>query len=328
MKFLSATRWSLALVALAFLATPVLAQTKKKYSLEIDHETAGVVKKVSPAVVSIYVIPNSQKTVVPNRRTIYGAGVIIDPRGFILTNLKLVNVSNHKVICFLTDGRPHRAKVVGKLTKYDTALLKISGSKQYKAVKLGTSKNIRPGLLSMKFGNAFQTAKDYTPSVNLGTISGVDNVPYMGKLLRTDAAVNRGDDGGPLVNMEGELIGVLLPIWVHPYTNTYVNYAVPIDIIKKNLKAMMTGYVGILMTVSNQGTNGALIEEVDPDGPAKKAGLQKGDRVVGFGGLKVKNSQELVDLLKKFTVGDEIEVIVSRNGRLWKTKLALSARPE
>lgn len=281
---------------------------------KVDNQVTKIIKKVTPSVVSIYLIPSSETSVIPNINTIYGTGVIVDSRGLILTSLDLVNQPRSKIVVFLTDGRRFFARRIGQSPKYGVALLKIS-AQNLSAIPLGDSTKVVPGALCFKFGNAFQTAQNFLPGVNMGTISGIDDIPSRGgRLLRTDAGINRGDYGGPLVDVQGRLLGVLVPLWIHRGTNTYVSYAVPVEVFK-DLIPEMKGYMGVLLTVNDQGTSGAEIEAVDPNGPAAKAGIRVGDYVVTFGKEGVKTSKDLVELLKKYTAGDRIEMVVARGGR-------------
>ncbi|RME80298.1 MAG: PDZ domain-containing protein [Planctomycetota bacterium] len=313
--------WIIVCLALMLFPNPSLA---KNPAWKLDKETTELVEKVIPAVVTIYLIPENQASVVPDRNTIYGTGIIVDSRGLVLTSLNVVNRSRHKIVVFLSDGRKFLAKRLGFSPKYGIALLKINGT-NLKAISFGDSQKVRPGSLIFKFGNAFLTAQNFKPAVNMGTITGIEEVSQSVKLFRTDAGINRGDEGGPLVDIHGKLVGILLPITVHRKTNTYVSYAVPVHAIQ-HLIPEMKGYLGVLLTVESSSSQGAYVEAVDPSGPAFKAGIRTGDRIISFGGKDVKNGKELVTVLEKFTAGDKVEVVLMRNGKKIRLSVTLGEK--
>ncbi|RME05040.1 MAG: PDZ domain-containing protein [Planctomycetota bacterium] len=304
-----------------FFVSPLLAQGR----FPLDLEYTAAVERVSRSFVSIYVLPEGQKSLILDRNTIYGAGVIIDRNGLILTCSRLVEKSRHTIYVFPTTGERFQAKILGINRQYGVALLKVAAS-NLTPISFADSRKVLAGKLSLKFGNAFQTSKDFTPSVSVGTVSGVVRFPSLGPLLRTDAAVNQGDFGGPLTDSKGRLLGILLPIWVSSRTNTYVSYAVPSHTLQKLLVDLKSGYLGILMTVEETKRGGALIEEVDPAGPAAKAGILRGDIIVEFGGVSIESTAELVRALRKYMAGDRVQILLRRRGELFRTYVILSRR--
>jgi serine protease Do len=292
-----------------FLLLPVASQAQDS-GWSGEKQTTNIIQKVTPSVVSIYLIPESQQSVVPDANTPYGTGVIVHSEGLVLTSLELVQRGGYKTIVFLTNGSQYQAKMIGKSSRYGIALLKIPAS-QLQALPLADTTKLSSGTFALKFGNAFQTAQDFLPAAHFGTVSGVVDLPNVGILLRTDLGVNPGDYGGPLVDLQGRLLGILMPMWVHPTTNTYVSYAVPAHAFKELLPEMK-GYFGILLTVSDKESDGALVEMVDPAGPASKGGIKQGDMIVSINGKNIKNAKELVDTLQNYMAGDQIQVVVQR----------------
>ena len=286
---------------------------------KLDGEVSQIIQKVVPSVVTIYLIPAREKSVIPSARTPYGSGIVVDSRGLILTCASLVARRGYKIVVFLSDGRRFFASRVGLSPKYNIALLKIE-ARGLHPITWGKSQNAKVGMLVLKFGNAFRTAQDYLPAVNLGTLSGIVHKEGL-ELLRTDAGVNQGDYGGPLVDIQGRLLGILLPLQLDTTTNTYVAYAVPIHRVS-HLIPEMKGYLGVLLTLTAKGVQGALVEAVDPKGPAYKAGIRTGDYIVSFGGKKIRHAKDLAQELTKYLAGDRISVVVRRNKkqiRLWVT---------
>jgi serine protease Do len=257
-----------------------------------------------------------------------GSGFVIDPSGIVITNNHVVGDANDIVVIF-TDGRKLKATVIGKDPKVDVAVLKVESDKPLKTVKFGDSDKMRVGDGVMAVGNPFGLGETVTAGIISARNRNIDSGPY-DDFLQTDASINKGNSGGPLFNLQGEVIGINTAILSPSGGSIGIGFATPSATVEpvigqlKEFHETRRGWLGVRIqpvddTIAdslNLGTaRGALVAGVDEKGPAKPAGLMAGDVIVKFDGKEVKESRDLPRLVASMPVGRQVDVVVVRNGK-------------
>ncbi|MDI3309867.1 MAG: trypsin-like peptidase domain-containing protein [Thermoanaerobacterium sp.] len=314
---------------------------------------ANIAKIVSPSVVgidtSVSYTNGFGSALVPEGS---GSGIIIDSQGYIVTNNHVVDGAS-KITVNLSDGRKFPAQLIGKDSKTDLAVLKINATNLIPA-KLGDSSKLEVGDLAVAIGNPL--GESFAGTVTAGIISGLnrnlqsDYGPV--NLIQTDAAINPGNSGGPLVNSNGEVVGITSvkltstggsdtqdPFGMFQSQSTPVEgmgFAIPINEAKPIIDDLIKhGYVERpMMGVSVQEVTqqdaaqynipvGLYIAQVQQGSGADEAGLQAGDVITAVDGTKVETFDSLQSIIAKHKVGDTITVTFWRNGRTLSTKVKL-----
>ncbi len=256
-----------------------------------------------------------------------GSGIIIDPRGLVVTNNHVIEGAS-QVHVGLKDGRTFTGEVVGADEATDVAVIRVNAS-DLPAAELGDSEALKVGQFVLAIGNALALAGG--PTVSLGVLSakgrplpGTDFI-FEG-LLQTDAAVNPGNSGGPLADLEGRVIGVTT--MMIPYAQG-MGFAIPVNTVKKIAQEIVeTGrvsrrWIGIsgvdvgpqlARRYGLQTQSGFLVAEVVPSSPADHAGLRSGDVIFGAGGSEVRHTKDLLMAISKTNAGQPIRLEVDRMG--------------
>ena len=257
-----------------------------------------------------------------------GSGFVIDPSGIVITNNHVIGDANDIVVIF-TDGRKLKAKVVGKDPKVDVAVLKVESDKPLKTVKFGDSDKMRVGDGVMAVGNPFGLGETVTSGIVSARNRNIDSGPY-DDFLQTDASINKGNSGGPLFNMQGEVIGINTAILSPSGGSIGIGFATPSSTVVPMIAQLQEfhetrrGWLGVRIqplddTIAESlglGTaHGALVAGVDEKGPAKPAGLMAGDVIVKFDGKEIKELRDLPRLVASMAVGTTVDVVVLRNGK-------------
>ncbi|MCW6510465.1 DegQ family serine endoprotease [Lichenifustis flavocetrariae] len=257
-----------------------------------------------------------------------GSGFIIDPSGIVITNNHVIEGAN-EITVILTDGRKLKAELLGTDAKVDVAVLKVSSDKPLKSVKFGDSEKMRVGDAVMAVGNPFGLGGTVTAGIVSARNRNIDSGPY-DDYIQTDAAINKGNSGGPLFNMAGEVIGINTAILSPSGGSIGIGFATPSETVipiidqLREFHEARRGWLGVRIqpvdeTIADSlslGTpHGALIAGVDDNGPAKPAGLLAGDVIVTFDGKEVKTSRDLPRLVAATAVGKEVSVSVIRDGK-------------
>jgi serine protease Do len=255
-----------------------------------------------------------------------GSGFVISSDGYIVTNNHVIEDVDKIEVAF-QDGTTAPAEVIGRDPATDIALIKIQPAKEAVPLPFGDSKGLRPGDWVIAVGNPFGLEHTVTAGIvsalhrrNIGAGRYED-------FIQTDAAINPGNSGGPLINLAGEVVGINTAI--NPRANT-IGFAVPIDMAKEILPSLRTagfvtrGWLGVVIqqitpdlkeAMNLADTKGALISRVDPSGPAAKAGIERGDVIVRFGGESIEEMDELPRRVAATAPGTKADVVVLRNGK-------------
>ena len=264
----------------------------------------------------------------PHKMSSLGSGFVIDPSGIVITNNHVVGDANDVVVIF-TDGRKLKATIVGKDPKVDVAVLKVESDKPFKTVKFGDSDKARVGDGVMAVGNPFGLGETVTAGILSARNRNIDSGPY-DDFLHTDASINKGNSGGPLFNLQGEVIGINTAILSPSGGSIGIGFATPsasvvpvIDQLEK-FHETRRGWLGVRIqpvddaiadSLGLGSARGALVAGIDDKGPAKPAGLAPGDVIVKFDGKDIKESRDLPRLVASMPVGQQVEVVVVRKGQ-------------
>lgn len=253
-----------------------------------------------------------------------GSGFIISADGFILTNAHVVDGASD-VYVTLTDKREFKAKIVGADTRTDVAVLKIDGS-NLPRLAMGDSDKIRAGEWVLAIGSPF--GLENTVTAGIVSAKARDTGDYL-PLIQTDVAVNPGNSGGPLINLKGEVIGINSQIYSRSGGFMGISFAVPIDEalrVADQLKAsgrVTRGRIGVQIgevtkdvaeSLGLARAQGALVQRVEPDGPAAKAGLEAGDIILKYNGAPIERPSDLPRMVGATKPGAKATVNIWRKG--------------
>jgi serine protease Do len=264
----------------------------------------------------------------PRRVNSLGSGFIIDPSGLVVTNNHVIADAD-EVSVILNDGSTLKAEVLGRDTKTDLALLKVQSDKPLKAVTFGDSDKLRLGEWVIAIGNPFSLGGTVTAGIVSARDRDIQSGPY-DNYIQTDASINRGNSGGPLFNLEGEVVGVNTAIISPSGGSIGIGFAVPsktalpvIDQLRE-FKEVRRGWLGVrIQQVSDEiaeslnirPPRGALVAGIDDKGPAKPAGIEPGDVIVKFDGKDIKEMRDLPRIVADTPVGKDVEVTIIRKGQ-------------
>jgi len=259
-----------------------------------------------------------------------GSGFVIDPKGIIVTNNHVIEDADEIVVNF-TNGDKYDAKVVGRDPKTDLAVLKIEvdGKKKFPFVKFGKSGSARVGDWVIAIGNPFGLGG----SLSAGVISAINrdiNAGPYDSFIQTDAAINRGNSGGPLFNLDGEVIGVNSAIISPSGGSVGIGFSIPSDLVQTVIAQLQEygetrrGWLGVRIqqvtyelaeTLGLKKAQGALVSEVSKGGPAEKGGVEVGDVIIRFDGKKVDEMRDLPRIVAETDIDKRVDVDIMRGGK-------------
>ena len=269
-----------------------------------------------------------------------GSGFIIDSSGYVVTANHVVAKATEIYVQVPGIREKLRAALIGTDARTDIAILKVESSAALRAVQFGQSRSHKVGDQVIAIGSPF----GLDGSVSVGIISGlnrnVNSGPY--DFIQTDAAINRGNAGGPLFNLAGDVIGIINSIYSPSGGNTGISFAVPSDIaqpIVNDLKKsgrVARGWLGVrIQTVDAdiaaslglQNAAGALVSEVTEGAPAKGAGVKKGDAITRVNGVSIEDSRDLARKIADLRPGEAVDLEINRNGKQLSLKVVLGTFP-
>jgi len=289
--------------------------------------TVEIAELVSPATVSIYVV-DSRNTI--QSEVSSGTGFIISEDGYLVTNEHVIDsvlTNNNYSLKVRVPGFDEMipATVVGSDIQTDIAVVKLMEEQTYPYVTLGNSDTLQVGELVVAIGNPLGRLEG---TVTVGVVSALNREfntnGYGIELIQTDASVNSGNSGGPLVNSFGEVVGV---INAKISSAEGLGFAIPISDVDQIIESIIQyGYVAnrpyLGVTVGNTtagayngSVDGVFVAEVEPNGPADKAGLREGDRFISMDGVEITSTNDIITVRDSHEVGDEVTVVVERDGR-------------
>ena len=278
----------------------------------------SVLKKVLPAVVSI--VPEKINVAERNQKIEGGSGFIIDKDGLIFTNRHVVFDKNQQYIVTVNDGKTYKAEILSRNKKNDIAILKIDNGGSFPFIPLGDSSILELGQEVFAIGNAL----GFKDTVSQGIISGLTRkVETMRNLIQTDAAINPGNSGGPLINNDGEAIGIN-SIMITDAEN--IGFAIPINEAKEDLEDIKkygrVRYPFLGFSYVDQ-KNGALIVDIN-DSCQKE--LQEKDIVLECNNKKIGDELQLEDCLDELNVGENVKFKISRDNELLEISLIVKEK--
>ncbi|MEM7061048.1 MAG: DegQ family serine endoprotease [Pseudomonadota bacterium] len=344
---------SVVLLTVAFATAPV----ESSYARSAPESFADLAEKLSPSVVNISTAQNLDgqssgpnnpledlfKDLYPNGRPngqrrvqSLGSGFVISPDGMVVTNNHVIEDADEITVNF-PDGLSLKATVVGTDPQTDIAVLKINHDKPLPFVSFGDSDIARVGDWVLAIGNPF----GFAGSVSAGIISARNRDINAGRyddFIQTDAAINRGNSGGPLFNMDGEVIGVNTAIVSPTGGSIGIGFSVPSNLASKIVEQLQDfgvtrrGWLGVRIQTVNEelaealgldAAKGALVAEVTPGGPAESSGIEAGDVIVKFDGKDVEQMRDLPRLVADTAVDSTVRVVVFRKGKTQTLKVTI-----
>ena len=277
----------------------------------------------------------------PRQRQGLGSGVIVSADGLVVTNNHVV-ARAEKIKVVLSDKREFQATVVGKDPKSDLALLRLKGATGLRPIALGNSDKLRLGDVVLAIGNPFGVGQTVTMGIVSAKGRGQVGIVDYEDFIQTDAAINPGNSGGALVNMRGELVGINTAILSRSGGYQGIGFAIPTNMVKPITSSllkhgkMVRGWLGVAIQQPTPAMArrlalpthlGVLISDVDPRGPAGRAGLRRDDLVVKIDGKPVQTTHRLRNLVAASGAGRKISLELHRKGRLIRLKIKLGQLP-
>jgi len=274
---------------------------------------------------------NQQQTPQKRKSTALGSGFVISEDGIVITNNHVIQGSEGILVRF-TNDKEYEAKLIGTDPVSDIAVLKINSKDKFKPVPLGDSGKARVGDWVLAIGNPFGLGG----TVTSGIISAINRDINMGRydnFIQTDASINQGNSGGPLFNLQGEVVGINTAIFSQSGGSVGIGFAIPSNFAKNVIDQLQKygetrrGWLGVRIQVVTQEIAdslgmkeaiGALVADVNENSPAQKAGLKDGDVIIEFNGIKIDTMRKLPKVVGEAPVGK------AANIKIWRDKKVLS----
>ncbi len=312
---------------------------------------ADIVQDVIPAVVNISTTQTVKRPEIPGGRSgdpmeefmrrffdqmpksykerSLGSGVIVSPDGEILTNAHVVGNAEDVVEVILQDQKRFKAKIIGKDKKTDIALIRIQADHPLPAAKLAHGDDVRVGDWVVAIGNPFGLGETVTAGIVSAKGRAIGAGPY-DDFIQTDASINPGNSGGPLLNVRGEVVGINSAIYSQSGGNIGIGFAIPIEMAAHIADSLRTrgkvvrGWLGVAIqdvtpeiskAMGVKEETGALVADVVKEGPAEKAGIQRGDVILAYQGKDIGSSRDLPIRVAETPVGTHAELKILREGQ-------------
>jgi len=276
-----------------------------------------------------------------------GSGFIISPDGYIVTNNHVITAEDQggqveSITVTMTDGTDYPAKLIGKDAQSDLAVLKIEGSKPFPFVKFGDSRHARVGDWVIAIGNPFGLGGTVTSGIISAVYRNTGSGAAYDRYLQTDASINRGNSGGPMFDMNGQVIGINNAIFSPTGGSVGIGFAIPAEIAAPIVEKLRTGvkiergYLGVrIQSLSDDlaaslglpKNRGEFIQSVEPGQAAARAGIQPGDVIVKVDGKEVTPDQTLSFIVANTAPGKKIPIELLRDGRRLTVTATVGSRP-
>lgn len=271
-----------------------------------------------------------------NRVNSLGSGFVIDPTGFIVTNNHVIENADDIEVIF-SDGSKLKAKLIGTDTKTDLSVLKVEPPQPLTSVKFGDSTKMRIGDWVMAIGNPFGLGGSVTVGIISASGRNINAGPY-DNFIQTDAAINKGNSGGPLFNMNGEVIGINTAIISPSGGSIGIGFAVPTELAQNIVNQLIEfgetrrGWLGVrIQPVSDEvaeslkigRARGALISGIVEGGPVANGPIQVGDIVTSFNGRAIAETRDLTRIVAESPIGEPLDVVILREGKEQTVKVTL-----
>ena len=268
----------------------------------------------------------------------FGSGVIIEPTGYILTSNHVIE-SAGKIEVKLSNDKKFTAKLIGQDSETDLALIKVESSEPLPAAPLGDSDRLKPGQWVMAIGNPFV----YDHTVTVGVISALNRdlgTNIFDNFIQTDAAINFGNSGGPLLNVRGEVIGINTLI---SSQGTGIGFAIPINTARSILQQLKEkgkvsrGFLGLVpqeitpelqQSLSLESTQGVIVSSIQKDSPADQAGLRRYDVILEMNGQVVQSEDHFRRVIANTVPGEMLRLKISRDGKVLEMESKVAERAE
>ena len=308
--------------------------------VQLSDQYARLVKAVTPSVVSIqtsrtidrqlmrnrlpFVVPNSRRGLIQNA---LGSGVIVSKEGHILTNNHVVNGFD-EILVQLSDGRELEAQILGVDAPTDLAILKIEAD-DLKPLPFGDSDAAKVGEMVLAIGNPLGLEETVTRGIISAKERAARDGNNISEMIQTDASINQGNSGGPLINMRGELVGINTMIASQSGGSIGIGFAVPSNTAMHAMNSLLQygkvfrGQLGVMIQnwtpqllrqFKRDEPTGALVASITPGSPAEEAGIQRGDVIEQFDGREVEKFSDLKRLVLNTIPGESVSVLVARQG--------------
>ena len=268
-----------------------------------------------------------------------GTGFILSSDGYICTNHHVI--ANMDSVTVKVSDKEYQAKIVGSDPVVDIALIKIEGAGKFKPVHLGNSDELKVGDMVVAIGNPFGLDRTFTSGIVSAT--GRTVIDSMGNShIQTDASINQGNSGGPLINIDGEVVGVNRAILSESGGNVGIGFSIPINTVKttllqlKEFGKVKRGYLGVQISPLTEdfskelglsNTEGALVGGIEENSPAEKGGLRIKDVIIAVEDKPIKEYRELIEAVSKTEIGKTIKITIWRDKKKTNVWVTVKERP-
>ena len=270
-----------------------------------------------------------------------GSGFVVSKDGYVVTNNHVIDGADEIYVKF-SNGREYRTKLVGTSPEVDIAVLKIDSNETFKPLEFANSDQVQIGQWSIAFGNPL----GLNDSMTVGIVSAAGRsslgIEEIENFIQTDAAINQGNSGGPLIDITGKVIGVNTAIYSQSGGSVGIGFAIPANLVTTVKDSIIaTGkfekpYIGIYLgnldadkvkALNLKSSNGVFIAGTVPNGPAAAAGITKNDIITAVDGKEVNSAGAFVGEIAAKKVGQSVKLTISRNGKTSEVSVTLAKTP-